>query len=264
MQVWSDQQRYFARAVLDPSKRVPDGFIGRDGAPDQFRFRVYRNNVTMGLVNILKPCFPAVVRLVGEDFFSGLAIEFVRAFPPRSPILLRYGADMARFIAQFPPCAALPWLSDVARIEWAMIEAHHAAEAEPLPSASRLDSADLSHARLRLHPSLRLLSSKFAAFDLWWLNRGLSDPDDEALAKLEVDKAQDVLICRPQAEVEAWLVTRAAHDFIRALSDDLPLGAAMAQADIGMHDPAQTLRWLVAAGCVVAVMQADPKRRQTS
>ncbi len=264
MQSWSDQQRNFARAVLDPGKRVPDGFIGREGAPDQFRFRVYRNNVTMGLINVVKPCFPAVVRLVGDAFFTGLAIEFVRAFPPRSPILLRYGAEMARFIADFPPCAALPWLADVARIEWAMIEAHHAAEAQPLPSESWSEIAEVSHARLRLHPSFRLISSRFAAFDLWWLNRGPDDPDDEAMSALDVEQAQEALICRPRAEVEAWRLPRGAYGFIRDLADGVTVGQAVAQAGASGHDPRQTLEWLLAAGAVVAVSEADTMRRAPS
>ncbi|MBV1707336.1 MAG: putative DNA-binding domain-containing protein [Hyphomicrobiales bacterium] len=253
MQPWADQQLRFARAVLDPAQRVPDGFIGRDGLAEQFRFRVYRNNVTMGLINILKPCYPAVTRLVGEEFFTVLAIEFVRAYPPRSPVLLRYGGDMARFIADFPPCAPLPWLADVARIEWAMIEAHHAAEAEPLAMESLPEATDLGQARLRLHPSLRLVSSRYAAFDLWRLNRGPEEPADDAMAEVDVDEAQHALICRPHAEVEAWLVPRNTHGFVQDLADGLSVGQAMARSREPLQDLAQALEWLMAAGVVVGV-----------
>ena len=47
--------------------------------------------------------FPAVERLVGEEFFAGMAREFVMAHPPRSPLLLTYGDEFPDFIAAFEP-----------------------------------------------------------------------------------------------------------------------------------------------------------------
>ncbi len=76
--------------------------------------------------------FPAVERIVGEEFFQAMARAYVLAEPPRSPVLMDYGTTFADFIAGFAPAASLPYLPDVARIERAWREAYHAEDAEPL------------------------------------------------------------------------------------------------------------------------------------
>ena len=66
----ADRQREFAAALLDPERPTPSGIIGPDGDVCPRRFAVYRNNVVVGLTEILKAAYPAVRRLVGEEFFD--------------------------------------------------------------------------------------------------------------------------------------------------------------------------------------------------
>lgn len=92
----ADRQREFAAALLDPERPTPSGIIGPDGDVCPKRFAVYRNNVVVGLTEILKAAYPAARRLVGEEFFDAMAGIYVRAEPPRSPILLEYGGLFLR------------------------------------------------------------------------------------------------------------------------------------------------------------------------
>ncbi|MCP2936872.1 DNA-binding domain-containing protein, partial [Salmonella enterica subsp. enterica serovar Typhimurium] len=71
-------------------------------------------------------------RIVGAEFFRAMARVYVRVQPPRSPIMLDYGAGLPDFIRSFEPAAVLPYLEDVARIERAWTEAYHAPEASPI------------------------------------------------------------------------------------------------------------------------------------
>ena len=87
----------FAQALLDPERPVPRGI-----SPAR-RFSVYRNNVVAGLVKALASRFPAVERIVGEEFFAAMARAFVVARPPRSAVLASYGEEFADFIAAFAP-----------------------------------------------------------------------------------------------------------------------------------------------------------------
>src|SRR3546814_5214850 len=68
----------------------------------------------------------------------------------------------------------LPYLADVARIERAWIEAYHAAEAPALDPAAlaRFTPDELPALRLRLHPSVRLVRSRFPAMTIWRMNVG--------------------------------------------------------------------------------------------
>ena len=69
------------------------------------RFGVYRNNVYSSLIDVLQARFPVVSRLVGEEFFRAMARVYVEQEPPRSAVLLRYGASFPDFVASFAPAA---------------------------------------------------------------------------------------------------------------------------------------------------------------
>ena len=105
MQQLAERQRGFAASVLDPALPMPDGLVGPDGEPDPKRFAVYRNNVRVSLIEALEDAFPAVHRIVGVDFFRAMARGYVMVQPPRSPIMLDYGAGFPDFIRGFFYCA---------------------------------------------------------------------------------------------------------------------------------------------------------------
>src|SRR6516162_1676629 len=136
MQSLAERQRSFAAALLDPALPAPAGLVGPDGKPSSRRFAVYRNNVIVGLTQILKDAYPAVHRIVGSEFFHALARAYIVGDLPRSPMLFDYGAGLPDFIGRFEAASVLPYLADVARIERAWSEAYHSAEAPPIgPSA---------------------------------------------------------------------------------------------------------------------------------
>jgi hypothetical protein len=112
-------------------------------APDDLaqRFAVYRNNVTVGLVDALAARFPVIQRLVGVEFFRAVAREFARSHPPRSPLLFLWGEAFPDFLAALPSLADYPYMADVARIEVARGVAYHAADAMPLPVSDLLAAA---------------------------------------------------------------------------------------------------------------------------
>ena len=96
-------------------------------------FAVYRNTVMKGCIDALVANYPAVVRLVGDDWFRAAAAVFVRAHPPRHPMLVDYGRDFPSFLSAFEPAAELTYLPDVARLDRFWTEAHVAADGRHSP-----------------------------------------------------------------------------------------------------------------------------------
>src|SRR6266542_3456863 len=68
----------------------------------------------------LATTFPTVQALVGEDFFRMLARAFVGQSPPNQPVLAEYGAGFPAFIAGHDAARDLPYLADIARLDWAL------------------------------------------------------------------------------------------------------------------------------------------------
>lgn len=261
MRALAEGQRDFAAALLNPTLPIPDGLIGPDGEPSPKRFAVYRNNVAVSLIEALRDGFPAVHRLVGDDFFCAMARAYVAVEPPRSAILLEYGAGFADFIRTFDPASALPYLADVASIERAWAEAYHAAEASPIaPEVFTTIAPDqLPAVRLALHPSLRLVRSQFPVLTIWRMNVGDGIPAPIDLAA----GGEDVLIVRPLADVEVRSIPGGSLEFIRMLADGEPVLAALEAALVAnpRFDLAANLHDLISARVVVGYGFA-PRRRQ--
>ena len=82
-------QSRFAEALTDRHLAVPDGLAAWNDPRPERRFGIYRNNVFWGLTESLRSRFPATSAIVGEDFFNAMAGDYIRAEPPRSPLLPR-------------------------------------------------------------------------------------------------------------------------------------------------------------------------------
>ena len=94
----------FTPALLDPDRLTPAGVAGPNGKAADKRYNVYRNNVTVSLINALAATFPATLRITGTDFFRAMARFHVRATPPTSPLLFEYGRDFPDFIESYEHC----------------------------------------------------------------------------------------------------------------------------------------------------------------
>lgn len=250
-------QQEFADALLATEPVCPPGLTTWNGSAPEQRFAIYRNNVIVGLIDALADNFPVTQELVGEQFFRAMARQFVRAEPPRSPVLALYGNGFAEFIAAFPAAAGLPYLADVARLELLRVEAWHAADAEPLSAdtmGSLLAAAEaLPEARFVLHPSLRLLRSRHAVVALWTAHQ--SESAALALAKVDPDQTEIALVRRDGLGVEISSISVGAAEFIECLHQGRSFGHAAQQAlsaDL-QFDLAETLGSLIRGGLLVSV-----------
>jgi hypothetical protein len=242
----------FAEAVLDQNADVPAPLVRKIGGTPSRRFGVYRNNVYASLIDVLAGRFPMTARLVGDDFFRAMARVYVEKDPPRSPVLLWYGGNLADFIAGFAPAAPVPYLADVARLEWAWHAAYHAAEADPLPlTALQAAAADAGAATLSLHPSLQVVSSSYPVVTIWQL--AACGGEDEP-ARLSA-QGEDALVLRPKLEVEARRLPKGGVAFVCALKEGATLqdAAGAAIEDAPAFDLETNLAGLMASGAIVGV-----------
>jgi hypothetical protein len=237
----------FAAALADPNRPAPAGTRGREGASDQRRFAVYRNNVAVSLIASLAARYPVTRRLVGEDFFRATARAYAAANKPESPVLIHYGQGFPAFAARFEPARALRYLADVACLENAWVEAYHAAEAEALTIAAlaALDPEGLAKARAQFHPAVRLLSSEYPIASIWSAHQGGGDvkPVDEW-------RPEAAMITRPAAEVTTRLLPSGGYAFASALRRGATIAEAHAATGIEDFDAGAHLIGLIEAGAL--------------
>lgn len=208
-------QQEFATAIYGADAGCP--------AALQPGFAVYRNTSLKGAVEALLANYPVITRLLGDDNFSAIASDYVRAHPPAAPMLSHFGEHMAAFIAASPLHGEMPYLADVARIERWWNESLFAGEAEPASPAAiaALDEAVLMTTALAPHPAVRFAALETPAAAIWVAHQ------DEMLEELEIDWApQALVISRLDGMVTLDIVDQPMLAFIAAIAAGLPLGEA--------------------------------------
>jgi hypothetical protein len=191
---------------------------------------IYRNTVRGTLLNALRLSYPAVQRIVGADFFEAALHPFMDEHAPRSAYLNDYGGELAAFLATFEPARSLPYLADVARLEWAVNRALHAHEGSglDLQRLAALDEAARAQVRLRVHPGVSLLRLQFPADAIW---RAVLDQDAAAMAAIDLSSGPVYLLIERAAHgVTVQRLPAPAWQFAARLSAGTPLYAALEEA----------------------------------
>ena len=232
-------QDAFARALLAPAKENASALLTA-----QPGFAVYRNTVLKGCIDALQANFPAVARLVGEEWFRAAAALYARQNLPRLPMLLEYGEDFSVFLAAFEPAAELPYLAAVARLDRFWTEAH-AARDEPSLCAealATLDPVQLGATVLRPHATARWEWFDLPAYTIWSRNR-IDVPGGVDQSDVEW-RGEGALLLR-LADAVTWTgLSKAGCAFMRACDSGEPLARA-AEATLAV-DPAANVSGLMA------------------
>lgn len=259
-------------ACSSPLKTFQDGFVRALMAADvqaietpaiaalarQPGFAFYRNTVMKGCIDALQANYPAVMRLVGEEWFRAAAAVFVRGNLPLEPTLARYGAGFAEFLASFEPAAELIYLPSVARLDRFWTEAHMAPDQAPVATAdvARLAPEALARAVLRPHASARWAwFAEQPIYSIWRRSREASEEDLSDLAWC----AEGALIARPRGVVEWAALDAAGCAFLDACAagHTLSEAARAALAADARADLSQLMARLLAARAFSRITTPD-------
>jgi Putative DNA-binding domain len=204
-------QRDFARALDRPA----------DGA-----MAVYRTTVIHGAVEALRANYPVVERIVGEEMFGHVAVDFASTHPPREPVLAHYGAEFADWLRQQEWTGELPYLPDVARIERLHVCSLFAPDEERLSLEHAARLARLTGTSLRLHPATCFAWLLTPAMSIWLAHQ--QQPVPEIAPEW---RGEGALFARPKPFTShAVRIGEAAHRLLSGIRLGESLGASMAAA----------------------------------
>ena len=225
-------QAAFAAAMAgEGDGEIAAALAGRDGGGPRAstRLDIYRNNIASALVRSLEGLYPALVRLMGRDFFARVARNYARAHPPAHGRLLEYGFHLPEFVAGYEAAARYPWFADVGRLELAWHRAYISGEAKALRAQDLqgLPPARMADLRLVPHPSSQLVASRYPVSAIWRI--ALEDETAEEAVEVE-GGAEWLLVVRPGAEVEVRTLEESGYTFLGALAAGRSLGAAYESA----------------------------------
>lgn len=248
-------QAAFASAVTGGDGAAFAGHLAGDPALALRRLAIYRDAIAANRRGALRSAYPVVARLVGDAFFGEAARRLAEASPPASADLNRYGAGFPAFLAGYAHAAPMPWLADLARLEWAWHESLMAADAPGIDFEALAGVSEAAQPRLRfeLHPGVRLVRSAWPVLAIWEANQ----PERDGTAARD-EGADDVLVWREDQRVRMALLAPEEAGFVA----DLARGVALEDAALARDgwDFAPMLGRLAAHGMVAGFRAGEPRR----
>ena len=158
-----DQMRSHAadgRAMTD----VAAGFIAPNSRLNAFeRLEIYNRQYWYRVLSGLAEDFPALRAVVGAKAFDAISVAYLEEHPSRSFSLRNLGSKLVEWLGGNQKYAGRrhELAVDVARVEWAFVEAFDNAEYTPL-TVEQIATLD-GESRLAVQPHVRLMALSYAA-----------------------------------------------------------------------------------------------------
>ena len=214
---------------------------------------IYANNARVNFTQTLKLTYPAICRLVGEDYFRQCAREFQKRHPSRSGDLQHVGKDFSDYMETLHRADEFSYLADVARLEWAYQEALIESEFVPLDLDRLAQVEPRNHLDLRfcLQPSARVVESAFPILAIWEANVADASAQED---QIDLNAGADrLLLVRTFNDVRIHRLTAGEFTFLIRLRSRERFGAAVESAlDADpAFDPGASLKNFVALRVIV-------------
>ena len=190
---------------------------------------IYRNSARANYRKALGATYRVVSQLVGEPFFHAAVDTYTHATASMGGDLNVYGGSFGKFLATYPHARNLPYLPDVARLEWAIDEAGRAADADGSPETildalATIPAERITALGFALDPSCRLLSSTYPVLRIWQVHQ----PGFAGDMAVAFDAATDLLLVRREAgEVVVLRLTPGDFALLQVLARGGDLAAAL-------------------------------------
>ena len=192
------------------------------------RLKIYRNHIVTTLSEVLVMSFPLVEILVGEDFLKTAAKLYLFDNPPTEACLDRYGSGFPDFLKGYEHANALPYLADVARLDWLMNEVRCAKDDNTVTinDLAQLPPEQYEETIFKLKNSVQLLHSDFPLAAIYNFCKEKSGDD----AQLNIDDEESfILITRMEWDPTVFNLEASEYHFFSQLQEEKPLGECLEQ-----------------------------------
>ncbi len=207
-----DLQKDFIEAIFGGDKApAAKHVIGDDTLTAEQRFGIYKGSVHGILSQALGLTFPVCKALVGDEFFNRMCDCFIDEYPPTTSFFAEYGSNLPTFLNSFEPVKDLPYLADVARLEWARQHVWHQQNDETgdFSQLAELTEEQQSQVKFCLTKTLRLIKSNYRIDDIWFAHQ---DDDTIDLASIDIYQTVKLFVFKDDDIVKISLMNHTLDD----------------------------------------------------
>lgn len=180
------------------------------------QLQIYRNNIFLTQIGVLRKLYSVIEKLVGQDFFHATAREYIKQYPSTVKSLHDYGDKFAEFLAGFLHAQTMPYLPEVAQLEWGCHEILYEHNDEPfdLLRLKNIAHADHGDIRFKLNSASRLFAFRYSILQIWQICR---EDNDEKIIELH-QGGEKVLVIKKQEDIIFEKLTDGEYEFLSAIS----------------------------------------------
>ena len=222
-----DTQRWMQARILPAERKVEPvpaavALNPQGGDPGEARLSVYAQGYEARMEEALAEVYEAVRHVLGRRAFSAMANGYAAGTPSRDYNLSLAGRHLPGFLAAYPLTRKLPFLPDLARLEWSVAEAFHAFEQAPFQAqeAESWSEQEWMRTRLVFQDWVRLAESAWPILDIW---QARHRPVSEVRVELK-GRPQRVLVRRSGFQVSCELLEENKHALLKMLLAGSSLG----------------------------------------
>lgn len=180
---------------------------------------IYQQSIHDGLINALQQIYPVCVKLVGDRYFYSMAKKYVLSTPSRSADLSHYGKSFSTYIKQHPVLTSVPYLSDIAKLEWAYHQIFHAKNETELniESIYKYSAEQLTKCIFSLPISHHFITSHFPVDRIWEMHQSTSEDS------LNIEESAGYyFVFRRSYEIHIDRITKQEYIFLKAIKQHKP------------------------------------------
>jgi len=212
-------QEGFAKSVNGKADENYAGVICNAGLSGTRRLGIYQHGVAIGLRDALGGVYEVVKKLVGDEFFTHVAESYIRVHPSTSGNIHDFGEKFPDYLGNFLGLETLPYLPDVARLEWAYHATFHSPVGEVLNinELAQVPESQYEKLSLLLSPTCSLLRSNFPILRIWQVNQE-DDSSGDGVVDLN-EGGVELAIVREGKQIAFHTLMPGAFAMLKAFSD---------------------------------------------
>ena len=227
MSALRELQTNFADAVFTEDCTLLAHCAGNPGRVAQ-GIAAYRRSILSNLATAVQATYPVLESIVGRAFLAAACQRYAQSYPSSSGDLNDYGGHFDEFLAADANAASLPYLPDIARLEWLIQQVYGATDAAPqdLSVLASTPQERWGELRFALDPAHALQHSRWPIVRIWQINQ--PNYDDEFT--VDLDRAEIALIHRQALGIAVEAISAGEQALLLSLAAGKTLSEAVESA----------------------------------
>ena len=221
----------------DPPSSLDEWIRVPRGADPNVRFAIHREGYPVRISSSIADAFPAVANILGDGSLAKLTDRFIETGLPAERNLNRIGRGLPVFLKRDPLTRDVPFLPDLAALEWAIFECFHSEagrEFDPATIAG-FSLADWARTRIVFRPGTAVVTSAWPIRELWMTR----DLDRSEIDVDVTNRPEQVLVHRVGFDVETQTIDPLEAHALERLQGGAHLGEVMTDLSERGAEPAR-------------------------